>query len=204
MSKYTDEKRNDYQAMLKTISAHKDFGKRNPVDIGIECGYTKEDVLDMIQMIKSKKNSVQENESSTKEDKNDREEYYFLFHRGSEEDAYIVSLDINNWSTKIVKVVTPFYGSRFLGDTQSVGRWLIKDNIFVWTQRIWEKDSIRSIEKTVYWENLKTGEQRKLLIDDDVVNLLIRDSDTCIFTSGEVIIWGNDDKIEKRMAVWLR
>ena len=94
--------------MLKAISAHKDFGKRNPVDIGIECGYTKEDVLDMIQMIQSKKNSVQENESSTKEDKNDREEYYFLFHRGSEEDAYIVSLDINNWSTKIVKVIESF------------------------------------------------------------------------------------------------
>lgn len=203
MSKYTDEKQNDFQAMLKTISAHKDFGKRNPVDIGIECGYTKEDVLDMIQMIQSKKNSVQENESSIKEDKNDREEYYFLFHRGYEKDAYIVSLDINNWSTKIVKVVTPFDRNRFQGETHSVGRWQIKDNIFVWTQRIWEKNSIRSIEKTVYWENLKTGEQRKLLIDDDVANVLIRDSDTCIFTSGEVIIWGNDDKIEKRKIGWL-
>ncbi len=197
MCQYTNEKQNDYQAMLKAISAHKDFGKRNPVDIGIECGYTKEDVLDMIQMIQSKKNSVQENESSTKEDKNDREEYYFLFHRGSEEDAYIVSLDINNWSTKIVKVIESFDGMR-LTDPH-VGHWQIKDNIFVWTQQIWDMDSgLDFIEKTVYWEDLKTGEQRKLLTDDDVANVLIRDSDTCIFTSGEVIIWGNDDKIEKR------
>ena len=33
-----------YDQMVKEISEHKDFGKRNPVDIGMECGYPEEDV----------------------------------------------------------------------------------------------------------------------------------------------------------------
>ena len=41
--------------MMKEISEHKDFGRKNPVDIGTECGYTEEDVLDMIHMLQQKK-----------------------------------------------------------------------------------------------------------------------------------------------------
>ena len=67
MSKYTNEKQNDYQAMLKTISAHKDFGKRNPVDIGIECGYTEEDVLGMIEMLRKMQDEKAEKKMTEKE-----------------------------------------------------------------------------------------------------------------------------------------
>lgn len=38
-----------YDAMMKTICTHKDFGKRNPVDIGVECGYSEEEVMKLLQ-----------------------------------------------------------------------------------------------------------------------------------------------------------
>lgn len=40
-----------YQDMMREISNHKDFGKRNPVDIGIECGYSEDEVLQMLQQL---------------------------------------------------------------------------------------------------------------------------------------------------------
>ena len=40
-----------YYEMMEEISHHKDFGKRNPVDIGIECGYSEDDIMCMIQML---------------------------------------------------------------------------------------------------------------------------------------------------------
>ena len=38
-----------YDEMMKTICTHKDFGKRNPVDIGVECGYLEEEVMKLLQ-----------------------------------------------------------------------------------------------------------------------------------------------------------
>ena len=52
MEKYTEEKKQYYMNIMKAISEHEDFGKRNPVDIGIDCGYTEEDVLGMIEMLR--------------------------------------------------------------------------------------------------------------------------------------------------------
>ena len=51
MAGYRDDREQYYLIMMKEISEHKDFGRRNPVDIGLECGYTEEDVLDMIHML---------------------------------------------------------------------------------------------------------------------------------------------------------
>lgn len=41
----------EFKEMMRKISDHKDFGKRNPVDIGIECGYSEDEVLQMLQQL---------------------------------------------------------------------------------------------------------------------------------------------------------
>ncbi len=46
----TDEQKK----MLQKICAHKDFGKRNPVDIGIDCGYSEDEVLRMLRKFEGK------------------------------------------------------------------------------------------------------------------------------------------------------
>ena len=40
--------------MMRKICTHKDFGKRNPVDIGIECGYSEDEVLQMLHKLEKK------------------------------------------------------------------------------------------------------------------------------------------------------
>ena len=40
--------------MMRKICSHKDFGKRNPVDIGIECGYSEDEVLQMLHKLEKK------------------------------------------------------------------------------------------------------------------------------------------------------
>ena len=59
-----------YARMMNEISKHKDFGKRNPVDIGIECGYSEEDVLEMLKMLSEKMDK--------EETKREQDKYYFM------------------------------------------------------------------------------------------------------------------------------
>ena len=40
--------------MMRKICCHKDFGRRNPVDIGIECGYLEVEVLQMLHKLEKK------------------------------------------------------------------------------------------------------------------------------------------------------
>lgn len=47
------------QQILYVITKYKDFGKRNPVDIGIECGYSEKEV---IELIRSLEQETKENE----------------------------------------------------------------------------------------------------------------------------------------------
>ena len=179
MGKYTNEKTQYYINIIKVISEHEDFGKRNPVDIGIECGFTEGDILGAIEMLRTMKAKEDEKEKKSAEEK-DRENYYFLLHPYGEY-GYIVSVDIESWKTKIVKKIY----------MQKIGHWQIKRNIFVWTLRI-------GYEKTVYWLNLDSGEQRKLLTDEDIRNILIRKSDVCIITYDTIILWRNDGSICKK------
>lgn len=44
----------EYKEMMQKICTHKDFGKRNPVDIGIDCGYSEDDVLQMLRKLEEK------------------------------------------------------------------------------------------------------------------------------------------------------
>lgn len=49
---YDDTK--DYETMVKKIMDHADYGERNPVDIGVDCGYSEEELMGMVDWIKSK------------------------------------------------------------------------------------------------------------------------------------------------------
>ena len=53
---YSEEKIAYYFGILQTITNHKDFNKCNPIDIGIECGYSEEDVQRAIHMLQNIKN----------------------------------------------------------------------------------------------------------------------------------------------------
>ena len=53
---YSEEKIAYYFGILQTITNHKDFNKCNPIDIGIECGYSEEDVQRAIHMLRNIKN----------------------------------------------------------------------------------------------------------------------------------------------------
>ena len=48
----SEKKEQHYLDMIKAISEHEDFGKRNPVDIGIDLGFEEKDVMEMIEMAK--------------------------------------------------------------------------------------------------------------------------------------------------------
>lgn len=187
MGKYTNEKTQYYINIIKAISEHEDFGKRNPVDIGIECGFAEEDILGAIEMIRTMKAEEDEKEEQPTGEQN-RENYYFFLK------PYIVSVDIDSWKTAIVKKI---HGS--------IGHWQIRKNIFVWTESVITGGGIfffaNRSEKTIYWMDLDTGEQRKLLTDEDIKNILIRESDVFILagdTANTAILWKNDGTVYKK------
>lgn len=190
MGNYTNEKKEYYLNIIKTISEHEDFGKRNPVDIGIDCGFTEEDMLDTIEMLRS----IQQTEKEEK----DREVYYFFLPRESENYGYIASVNINSWEVKIVKKIRIKEGDpddfTMMFKASRIGRWQLRNNIFVWT---WYNRRERS-EKVAYWMNLDTGKKRRLLTDSNIGNILIRESDVWIITSDSIILLENDGTAYKK------
>ena len=194
MGKYTEEKKQYYMSIIKTISEHEDFGKRNPVDIGIDCGYTEEDVLGMIEMLRA----MQEEEDEKKGTSGKNNKYYFLL-RQDYDKACIVSVEIDSWKVEIVKSIEMFQGE-LLGPCTRIDKWQIKENVFVYTIRHSENViGIRNnIVKEIYWENLETGEQRKLLTDENIKNFVIRESDVCIVVGNDIILWKNDGSVYKK------
>lgn len=184
MEKYTEEKKQYYMNIMKAISEHKDFGKRNPVDIGRDCGFTEAEVLELIEMLQ--KGQITESNQEAETDKQ-REKYYFLIQDN------IVSVDIKSWNVELVKEFFPVKDNglfSLLGSGERIGHWCIKNNIFVYT--------LDTKDKEVFWENLDTGEQRKFLTDEDVNNILIRKSDVCIMTRTDIILWKNDGTVLKK------
>ncbi len=173
-----------YEEMAEKILQHKDYGTKNPVDIGIACGYTENDVLELMRAIQKMQSDVE----------NKSEKYYFLLQ------GYIVSVDIKSWKVEIVKKIHHFQENIFsakAGD-KWVNRWCIKNNIFVYTM-VTAGEDIRSYnEKEVFWENLETGEQKRLLTDENVTNILIRKSDVCIVTTTDIILWKKDGTVYKK------
>ena len=108
------DKKEYYEKMMEEIGTHPDFGKRNPVDIGIECGYSEDDVMGMIHFLQGLKGKQ---EMKTEKGEG-REKHYFLLRnhnaaytgffrrkREKKRDCYIVSVDINTWSAERIKGV---------------------------------------------------------------------------------------------------
>lgn len=178
------------EQMMRAITEHKDFGKRNPVDIGIECGYTEKEILDMIQKISGE----QDIEKNKNDEKTERTKYYFLIEGkfGEEKKApWIVSVNIQNWETKTVKKMENY---QYIG-----GRFCIKDSYLVY-----QKGS-RSVfmndfgdAKILYWENLETGEKRKLLLDSNIKNFSFWNGNIFVITEDEILLW-DTEKIIKRI-----
>lgn len=73
------------QKILREIMAHKDFGKKNPLDIGMELGYTQKDIFEAL--------SIQEPENAVQEQLE-----YFVLNNG-----YVVSVNLINRKVSLVK-----------------------------------------------------------------------------------------------------
>lgn len=180
-----------YDQMIKEISEHKDFGKRNPVDIGMECGYPEEDVLEMLKMLSEKVDK--------KETKREQDKYYFMLQRGGK--GFIVSVDINTWSVKVVKNIP---GTNIRSANQwHIGKWQIKNHIFVWTLERNKNFVQTESDGFLYWENLETGDQVKISIDFKIQSLLITDNEIIVIPQyydrgDEIIGYGFDGSIRKK------
>lgn len=177
------------EQMMRAITEHKDFGERNPIDIGIECGYSEIEILDMIKKI----SNGQELEKEKNDKKTERTKYYFLIEGkfGEEQKApWIVSVDIQNWEAKTVKKMDNYH---YIG-----GRFCIKDNYLVYQKRsgsVFMNDT--GDAKILYWENLETGEKRKLLLDSNIKNFSFWNGNIFILTEDELLLWDTDKVIKK-------
>lgn len=136
---------NYYEKVMKEIAGHPDFGKRNPVDIGMECGYPEQDVLEMIQFLYDVKGKQQVDGGAS-----ERTNYYFLLKKSGA--FYIVSVNINTWKTKIVRKVT----ERFV-------HFQIKGSIFAWTDG----------ERRLFWEDLESWHKGEFLSGTYIKSILI-------------------------------
>lgn len=181
------------EQMMRAITEHKDFGKRNPVDIGIECGYSEKEILDMMEKI----SAGQETEENKNHEKTERTKYYFLIEGkfGEEQKApWIVSVDIQNWEAKTVKKVENY---KYIG-----GRFCIKDNYLIYKEgaNSWMSAFMDNSgdAKILYWENLETGEKRKLLLDSKIRNFAFWNGNIFVFTDDELLLW-DTEKIIKRI-----
>lgn len=131
---------------------------------------------------------------------NKSEKYYFLLQ------GYIVSVDIKSWKVEIIKKIHHFQEdiiSAKAGD-KWVNRWCIKNNIFVYTMLTASENFTLYNEKEIFWENLETGEKKRLLADENVTNILIRKSDVCIVTTKDIILWKKDGTVYKKEWNWRR
>lgn len=153
-----------YSRMMNEISKHKDFGKRNPVDIGVECGYAEDDVIAMIKWIAANA----DNGSSE-----DTGNYYFFVRK--DKGAFIVSVDVNTWKVKVVKQVEDYTGNDYYD---------IKKNIFIRTSG--------NARKILLWEDINTGETKKWLSDESIERILILDSGILIAFNKECLLWDGE------------
>lgn len=184
MGKYTEEKKQYYMSIIKAISEHADFGKRNPVDIGIDCGYTEEDVLGLIEMLRA----MQDEKKVTEGDNNDKGSYYFFIRK--KEGAFIVRVNRDTWKVEIVEKIIDY--------EDEYNRYDIRGNIFVRTYGGGEDG-----QKTLYWKNIETKERKKLLTDKTIEYLMILESGVLIVMDKELLIWNGENIIaRKKLGGW--
>lgn len=122
------------EEILDSITTHKDFGKMNPVDIGVQCGYKETDIEKAIESSCSAENRCIDG---------NQDKYYFVF--SDDETGYytngrteIVEFDLHNRSVSVVK-----YFDEKNCTVKIRGTTYAKSQIGT---------------QYVYWENIKTGE----------------------------------------------
>ena len=195
------EKIMKYEKMKNEIFDHKDFGKRNPIDIGIECGYSEKDVLEMLETLMHTEN----NETSFE---NHSETYYFILRKGTK--GILVAVDVNTWETEIVKIIPHFFAQAVFDYNWHMGKWQIKGDMFVWTY-VKQKDFLsKELDGFIYWENLKTGKQEKIKINFDAIqSILVTESEIIVIpqdytrVGDEIIGYGYDGTVRrKRIKYW--
>ena len=182
MEKYTEEKKQYYMNIMKEISEYKDFGKRNPVDIGIDCGYTEEDVLGMIEMLRKMQDEEDGKRVTEKED-GEKGIYYFFIRK--KEGAFIVQVNRNTWKVEIVEKIVDY--------EDDYNRYDIRGNIFVRTYGNGERG-----QKTLLWENIETKETKKLLTDKSIEDLMILETGVLIVMEHELQIWNGEDILARK------
>ena len=79
-----------YGRIMADIAAHKNAGKQSSLDIGIECGYPKENVQKTIKICQSIGGCP------------GQERYYYFFLKKNDQD-HIICLDTENWSATSIK-----------------------------------------------------------------------------------------------------
>lgn len=176
-----------YNEILAAISEHKDFGKRNPIDIGVELGYPEEDIMEMIRRI-----SEASEEEKPGENSNNNEIYFVVnLAQTGEDDVWVISVNIETWKMKKVK--------KLEGYRWSWGEFDLREPLLVWRE---ERNSFRcGRNKVILCENLKTKEQSKLLTDATIESFkILKTGEILVITTDEFIIW--DGKRNKRTYMY--
>ena len=91
-----------YEEMLKKIIEHPEFNNRNPVDIGIECGYSEEYVIEMINSMYR----LGENEKT--------EKAYLVLDNVSTH--YLISIDTSTFEAKVLRKLDDKYKMKLRGN----------------------------------------------------------------------------------------
>lgn len=175
-----------YNEILTAISEHKDFGKRNPIDIGVELGYPEEDIMEMIRRI-----SEASEEEKPGENSNNNEIYFVVnLAQTGEDDVWVISVNIETWKMKKVK--------KLEGYRWSWGEFDLKKEILVWRNNkdIFCHDGANN--KYLLWSNIITGEQNKLLTDAPINQFkILKTGEILVITTDQIIIW--DGKKNKKI-----
>lgn len=180
-----------YNEILTAISEHKDFGKRNPIDIGIELGYPEEDIMEMIRGI-SEASEYNRNSSSAK--------IYFVVNFGQvlDDDVRVVSVDIDTWKIKVEKKLGAY--------RWNTGKFDLKRDIMVWQNSRALMSFLLASESgegttELHWINFGTGEESKLLTDAPITQFKILSSgEVFVATTDEIILW--DGKKNKKIYTY--
>ena len=164
---YQEDKKEHYEKIMSEITGHPDFGKKNPVDIGIDCGYSEETVMEMIQFLYDFKDQPK----TGVRNRDDREKYYFLMQReiGGILEYDIVSVNINTWEVEPIKKAK--YSNLFQ----------LKGNIYAHVDNMYDK--------YVIWENLENGKKGKFRADSAIEDVLIMEDGIAAMTGKSIIMF---------------
>lgn len=138
-----------YLHILEEITNHADFQKKNPVDIGLECGYQEKEVEKAILMC-----------YSIKQDYSNKEDIYYFVSKRGETSIQVGKIDVVNWTVEYLKDIK---GVRMSEDIVRMNGSLLA---YV---------SMRS-KKKIVWEDIATGRTGELYVSASVKDLMLLDN----------------------------